>query len=245
VWIVPAMADQARSSGHTVFDAAVVLATHFERVVKAQVEALFGRTELDAVLQMVGKQSPKLIEELTPKLLPLSTVHKVLCALLAERIPLRNLRTIVVTLIEEGAATQDVKALLKALRVRLSGFIVQHVFGAVDELKLMALEPELERLFQETLRLAGDTSEEPSLEPALAGDVRAMASAAAIRLEAMAPGAALVVRSELRPFVASMLRSVRPWIWVFSYAEIPAEKRLKVVELLGRQPEKAPNVHRR
>jgi len=244
VWIAPAMADQARASGHTVFDAAVVLATHFERVVKAHVENLFGRSELDAVLAVVGKQSPKLIEELTPKLLSLSTVHKVLCALLAERIPLRNLRTIIVTLIEEGAVTQDVKALLRALRIRLSGFIVQHVFGAVDELKLMALEPELERLFQDTLRLAGDTTEEPSLEPALAGDVRHMASASAIRLEAMAPAAALVVRPELRPFVAGLLRPVRPWIWVLSYAEIPAEKRLKVVELLGRQPGNAPNVRR-
>jgi flagellar biosynthesis protein FlhA len=233
------MAEQARASGHTVFEAAVVMATHFERVVKNHIESLFGRTELDAVLAVIGKQSPKLIDELTPKLLSLATVHKVLCALLAERVPLRNLRTIVVTLIEEGSATQDVRLLLKALRLRLAGFIVQHVFGAVDEIKVMALEPELERLFQETLRLSAETTDEPSLEPALAGDVRAMASAAAIRLENVAPAAGLVVRPELRAFVALMLRSVRPWIWVLSYAEIPAEKRIKVVELLGRQPDKA------
>lgn len=244
VWIAPAMADQARAAGHTVFDAAVVVATHFERVVKNHVEALFGRSELDAVLAVVSKQSPKLIEELTPKLLPLSTVHKILCSLLAERIPLRSLRTIVATLIEEASGTQDVKSLLKALRIRLAGFIIQHVFGAVDELKLMALEPELERLFQDTLRLAGETTEEPSLEPGLAGDVRAMASAAALRLENIAPAAALVVRPEIRLFVSQLLRSVRPWIWVFSYAEIPPEKRIKVVELLGRQPEKGANVRR-
>ena len=211
---------------------------------KNHIEALFGRTELDAVLAVIGKQSPKLIEELTPKLLPLATVHKILCALLAERVPLRNLRTIIVTLIEEASATQDVKYLLRALRIRLAGFIVQHVFGAIDEIKLMALEPELERLFQDTLRLAGETTEEPSLEPALAGDVRAMASAAAIRLENIAPAAALVVRPDLRLFVSNMLRSVRPWVWVFSYAEIPPEKRIKVVELLGRQPEKTVHVRR-
>jgi flagellar biosynthesis protein FlhA len=244
VWIAPALADQARASGHTVFDAAVVIATHFERVVKNHVESLFGRTELDAVLNVIGKQSPKLIEELTPKLLSLATVHKVLCALLAERIPLRNLRTIIVTLIEEGAATPDVKNLLKALRLRLAGFIVQHVFGAVDEIRLMALEPELERLFQDTLRLAGETTDEPSLEPALAGDVRAMASAAAIRLEGIAGAAALVVRPELRLFASHLLRPVRPWLWVFSYAEIPPEKRIKVIELLGREPDKTGHVRR-
>jgi flagellar biosynthesis protein FlhA len=109
---------------------------------------------------------------------------------------------------------------------------------------LMALEPELERLFQDTLRLAGETTEEPSLEPGLAGDVRAMASAAALRLENIAPAAGLVVRPEIRLFVSQLLRSVRPWIWVFSYAEIPPEKRIKVVELLGRQPEKGANVRR-
>ena len=69
-------------------------------------------------------------------------------------------------------------------------------------------------------------------------------SAAAIRLEGMNAAAALVVRPELRPFVSQLLRPVRPWVWVFSYAEIPAEKRLKVVELLGRQPERAGNVRR-
>jgi flagellar biosynthesis protein FlhA len=244
VWIVPAMADQARAAGYTVFEAAVVIATHFERVVKTHIEALFGRTELDAVLGVVTKQSPKLIEELTPKLVPVSTVHKVLCALLAERIPLRNLRAIIVTLIEEATATQDVKNLLRALRIKLSGFVVQHVFGAVDELKVMALEPELEKLLQDTLKLAGDTIEEPGIEPALAGDIRAMATAAAIRLEAAASAAAVVVRPELRLLLAHLLRPVRPWIWVFSYAEIPADKRIKVIELLGRQPERVGNVRR-
>jgi flagellar biosynthesis protein FlhA len=244
VWIAPALADQARASGHTVFDAAVVIATHFERVVKGHIEALFGRTELDAVLAVIAKQSPKLVEELTPKLLPLATVHRVLCALLAERIPLRNLRTIVVTLIEEGVATQDVKGLLRVLRLRLSGFIVQHIFGAVDEVRVMTLEPELDRLLQDTLRLAGENSEEAGIEPALAGDIRAMAAAAAIRLETVAGTATLVVRPEMRSFMAQLLRPVRPWIWVLSFAEVPPEKRIKVVELLGRQPERAGNVRR-
>ncbi|MGH6989093.1 MAG: flagellar biosynthesis protein FlhA, partial [Stellaceae bacterium] len=244
VWIAPALADQARTSGHTVFDAAVVIATHFERVVKGHVEALFGRTELDTLLAMIAKQSPKLIDELTPKLLPLATVHKVLCALLAERVPLRNLRTIVTTLIEEGAAIQDVKGLLRLLRLRLSGFIVQHIFGAIDEVRVMALEPELERLLQDTLRLAGENTEEVGIEPALAGDIRAMAAATALRLENIAGAAALVTRPEMRLFLAQLLRPVRPWIWVLSYAEIPADKRIKVVELLGRQQERTGNVRR-
>ena len=61
------MADQARAVGYTVFDAAVVIATHFERVVKDNIDGLFGRAELDAVLAYLGKAMPKIVEELTPK----------------------------------------------------------------------------------------------------------------------------------------------------------------------------------
>ena len=239
-WILPASAEQARAAGYTVFDASVIVATHFERIIKDNIETLFGRAELESVLAFLGKQLPKLIEELTPKLLPLTVVHKVLCGLLAERVPIRDLRTIVATLIEEGAATQDPKLLLEAVRIRLRGFIVQSVFGAVDELKVMALETELEKLLQDVLRLSGGTGSF-GIEPGLAGELRGMAASAAARLESIAPVAALAVRPDLRDLVAQLLRPVRPRIWIFSFPEIPSEKRIKVVELLGRQTEKAVN----
>jgi flagellar biosynthesis protein FlhA len=240
---MPTLAEQARAAGYTVFDASVIIATHFERVVKDNIETLFGRAELDGVLAFLGKQQPKLIEELTPKLLSATVVHRVLCGLLAERVPIRDLRTIVSALIEEAAVTQDPKLLLEAVRIRLRGFMVQNVFGAVDELKVMALESELEKLLQDVLRLSSGTGGF-GIEPALAGELRGLASAAAVRLEALAPVAALAVRPELRELVAQLLRPVRPRIWVFSFQEIPSEKRIKVVELLGRQPEKVANAQR-
>ena len=236
LWIVPTMAEQARAAGHTVFDAAVIIATHFERVVEDNIDVLFSRTELDGLLGFFSKQVPKLAEELTPKLLPLTTVHSVLRGLLAERIPIRDLRTIVAALIEGAATTQDVRALLAQIRVKLSGFIVQNIFGAVDELKLAGLEPDLEKLLQDALRLS--TSSGPFvIEPGLAGELRAAAAAMAARLGTVAPVAGLVTRPELRELVAELLRTVRPKIWVFSYSEMPADTRIRVVELLGRSPE--------
>ena len=110
-WIMPATADQARAAGYTVFDAAVVIATHFERVVRDNIEGLFGRAELDAVLAYLSKLIPKLVEELTPKLLPMSAVHTVLSGLLAEHVPIRDLRTIVGALIDGAATTQEPRAL--------------------------------------------------------------------------------------------------------------------------------------
>src|SRR5580658_5445373 len=110
-WIMPATADQARAAGYTVFDAAVVIATHFERVVRDHVETLFGRAELDAVLAYLTKLIPNLVEELTPKLLPLTAVHTVLSNLLAEQVPIRDLRTIIGALIDGVAKTQDARSL--------------------------------------------------------------------------------------------------------------------------------------
>ena len=232
-WIAPTMAEQARAAGYTVFDAAVVVATHFERVVEDNIESLFGRSELDALLAFFGKQAPKLVEELTPKLLPLTTVHSVLCGLLAERVPISDLRNIIASLIESAATTQEAQALLAALRLRLGGFIVQNLFGAVAELKMAALEPDLERLLQEVLRLAAGSGVF-AIEPSLAAELRTAAALMAGRLVTIAPIAALLTSVELRQPLAELLRTVRPRIWVFSYQEIPSEKQIKVVELLGR-----------
>jgi flagellar biosynthesis protein FlhA len=232
-WIMPAAAEQARAGGYTVFDAGVIIATHFERVADDYIESLFGRAELDALLAFFTKQVPKLLEELTPKLLPLTTVHSVLGGLLVERVPIRDLRNIIGAMIESAAATQDARALLAAIRVKLGGFILQHAFGAVAELKMAALEVELEKLLQEMLRLATGSGVF-AIEPGLAIELRAAAAALATRLGAVAPVAALVTRAELREPVAQLLRTVRPRLWLFSYQEIPSDKQIKVVELLGR-----------
>ena len=232
-WVMPATADQARAAGYTVFDAAVVVATHFERVTRDHIETLFGRAELDAVLAYLNKLVPKLVDELTPKLLPITAVHAVLNSLLAEQVPIRDLRTIAGALIDGAAVSQEPRVLHEMVRVKLGGYIVQTVFGAVDELKVMALEPDLERLLQEAQRLSVGTGAF-GIEPGLSGELRATAAAAAARLEAAAGLAALVTRPELRELTAQLLRPVQPRVWVFAYPEIPPEKRIKVLELLGR-----------
>ena len=232
-WIVPAIAEQVRAAGYTVFDPAVVIATHFERVVEDHIELLFGRAELDGILGFFEKQVPKLVEELAPKLVPMATVHAVLSGLLAEHVPIRDLRTIFSALIESVAATQDPRLLLERVRVRLGGFIIQYIFGAVGELKVMALEGDLERLLQDVLRLSA-ASGTFGIEPGLAGELREAAASAATRLEAAAGVAGLVTRPELREPVARLLRGVRPRVRVVSYQEVPADKQIKVVELLGR-----------
>ena len=238
LWIAPNVADQARASGYAVFDATVVVATHFERVLRDHVDEIFGRTEMDGLLAAFAKQTPKLVEELTPKLLSPAVVYKVMRALLAERVPLRDLRGIVTALLEEGAATQDANKLVEAVRVRLGRFIAQSAFGAVDEIRAAVLDGDLEKLLQQALKLPSEGSTVFAIEPSIAAQLRETAGALAVRWEADGRPPAILVRPELRPLVAQTLMVVRPRLWVLSYAEIPPEKRIRVTEAVGRKTER-------
>jgi flagellar biosynthesis protein FlhA len=236
LWIAPAAADQARASGYAVFDASVVIATHFQRAVRDHVDEIFGRAEMDGILGVLSKQAPKLVEELTPKLLSASIVFKVMRALLAERVPLRDVRGIVSTLLEEAGATQEPGKLVELVRLRLGRFIVQSAFGAVDEIRVAALDAEVERLLQQPLKLPSEGGY--TIEPSVVMQLREAVAHLAVRWEAEGRPAALIVQPELRPLVAQTLAALQPRVWILSYGEVPPEKRIKVVEVIGRKNER-------
>ena len=93
VWIEKSRRDQAQAQGYTVVDASSVIATHLSHLLQSHAQELLGHEEVQQLLNRLGKSAPKLIEDLVPKLLPMSVVVKVLQLLLLERVPIRNLRT--------------------------------------------------------------------------------------------------------------------------------------------------------
>ena len=117
IWIDKARRDQAQAQGYTVVDASSVIATHLSHLLQSHAHELLGHEEVQQLLNRLGKTAPKLIEDLVPKLLPMSVVVKVLQYLLLERVPIRNLRTICETLAELAPKTQDPVALVAAVRV--------------------------------------------------------------------------------------------------------------------------------
>src|ERR1700677_1494811 len=118
VWIEKSRRDQAQAQGYTVVDASSVIATHLSHLLQSHAQELLGHEEVQQLLNRLGKSAPKLIEDLVPKLLPMSVVVKVLQLLLLERVPIRNLRTICETLAELAPKTQDPAVLVAAGRVR-------------------------------------------------------------------------------------------------------------------------------
>ena len=212
-------------------DASSVIATHLSHLLQSHAHELLGHEEVQQLLNRLGKSAPKLIEDLVPKLLPMSVVVKVLQYLLLERVPIRNLRTICETLAELAPKTQDPVALVAAVRVALGRTIVQNIGGLRQELPVITLDPALEQVLQDSMT-GGDTS--PGFEPGLADRIQQALGDSARRQDAAGEPAVLLVAPKIRPWIARLMRHSTPSLAVLAYNEIPENRRIRVIAAVGR-----------
>ncbi|MDR0379038.1 MAG: flagellar biosynthesis protein FlhA [Candidatus Accumulibacter sp.] len=230
VWIDVALRDQAQALGYTVVDASTVVATHLNHLVLSHAAELLGRQETQALLDHLGKSLPKLVEDLVPKTLPLGTLQKVLQGFLDEGIPIRDMRTIIETLAEWASRTQDVEALTTQVRIALGRSIVQQIYPSGDEMQVMSLDPQLERVLVQAVAGSGDGA---SIEPGLAETLLRETAAAAQRQEALGLPAVLLVPGNLRTLLSRFLRRGIPQLKVLAHAEVPENKVIKVTSIIG------------
>jgi flagellar biosynthesis protein FlhA len=233
IWIEKSRRDQAQSQGYTVVDASSVIATHLSHLLQSHAHELLGHEEVQQLLNRLAKSAPKLIEDLVPKLLPMSVVVKVLQYLLLERVSIRNLRTICETLAEVAPKSQDPVALVAAVRVALGRSIVQNVGGLRQELPVITLDPGLEQVLQDSMTMGGDGA--PGFEPGLADRIQQALSDSTRRQEAAGEPAVLLVAPKIRPWIAKLMRHVTPSLAVLAYNEIPENRRIRVIAAVGRQ----------
>ena len=228
VWIDASQREEAQMLGFTVVDPSTVIATHLSQLLQNNAHELLGHEEAQQLLDRLGESSPKLVEELTPKLLPMSVITRVLQNLLEEQIPVWNIRKIAETLAEHGAKSQEPDILSAAVRVSLGRSIVQNVAGTGAELPVLTLEPELERILNDSVAENGTIG----LEPAMVERLHTSLSDKAQSQEIAGEPAVLLVAPQVRPWMARMMRSVRN-LHVLSYNEIPDEKRVQMIGAVG------------
>ncbi|MDB6046588.1 MAG: flagellar biosynthesis protein FlhA [Gammaproteobacteria bacterium] len=231
VWIEPAARDHAQTLGYTVVDPSTVIATHLSFIVQAHAHEILGHEEVQHLLDTLTKTAPKLVEDLVPRVLPLSNLVRVLQGLLAERVPIRNVRTIIETLAEHAPKSQDATVLQGHVRVALGRQIVQDIAGVAAELPVITLEPELERLLQTSL--AGNAAN-PGLEPGLAERLQQRLAEASRRQETAGEPAVLLVPPQLRHTLARFTRSSVPNLHVLAWNEIPDNRKVRLVTAVGR-----------
>jgi flagellar biosynthesis protein FlhA len=231
VWIEPSMREHAQSLGYTVVDAATVIATHLSHLIQTHAHELFGHEEAEQLLKGLAKTAPKLVEELVPKVLPLAVVVRVMQGLLAERVPIRNVRAIVEALAEAGPRSTDPQILIGQVRVALGRQIVQDIVGLADELPVITLEPELERLLSNGLTNNGGN---PGLEPGLAERLQRGLLDAVQRQERGGEPAVLLTPPTLRAALARFFRVSVPGLHVLAWNEVPDNRKVRMVTAVGR-----------
>ena len=224
IWIQPHQRAQAETMGYTVVDPATVIATHLSHLIREHAPELLGHEEVQQLLATLAKSAPKLVEDLTPKALPLSVVVRVLQNLLIEKIPVRQLRKIVEALVEQAPQSQEPGVLTAAVRNALGRFIVQEIAGMSAELPVFTLAPQLERVLQDSTQGNG-----AALEPGLAERLHQSLAECVSKQEARNEPAVVLVPAQVRAALARLVRHSVPSLSVLSYSEVPEDKRLKLV----------------
>jgi flagellar biosynthesis protein FlhA len=231
IWIEPAGRDHAQTLGYTVVDPGTVIATHLSHLIQMHAHEILGHEEVQHLLNVVAKTAPKLVEDLVPRVLSLATLVRVLQGLLAERVPIRNMRSILETLAEHAPRTPDALSLQAQVRIALGRQIVQDIAGTGAELPVMSLDGDLERMLQGALA-AGGTG--PTLEPGLAEKLQQRLQESARRREVAGEPAVLLVPPALRQALAGFVRTSVPGLHVLAWNEIPDNRKVRLVTTVGR-----------
>jgi flagellar biosynthesis protein FlhA len=231
-WIDAGLRDEAQSMGYTVVDAGTVVATHLNHLITSHASELLGRAEVQALLDHLAKDAPKLVEDLVPKMVSLSVLQKVLQNLLVEGVHIRDMRSVIETLAEHAGVTQDPNELTALVRIALGRAIVQQLFHGTNELSVMTLDNRLERLLLQALGAGGDGT---GIEPGLADTIAQQAGHAAQQQEQMGLTPVLLVPAPLRALLSRFLRRALPNLKVLSHSEVPESKTIRVTSLVGAQ----------
>ena len=232
VWIESGQRDNAQALGYTVVDPATVVATHLSHILQGHAHELLSHQDVQQLLDRLAAVAPKLVEDLVPKRMSLGVVVKVLQNLLAERVPVRNMRSIVESLAEHAGQSQDPGALTAAVRVALGRQIVQEIAGLGTEIPVITLAPELEQILLGSLANGGVAG--AAVEPGLADRLQSGVADAARRQEMGGEPAVLLVAPQLRPWLARFTRHVAQNLHVLAYNEVPDNRRVRLVQALGR-----------
>jgi len=237
-WIAAGDADAATGAGFLVVDAGTVMATHLNHMLGANATDLLGPDEVQSLLDGLKERAANLVASLTPSPLPLTTLTQVLKGLLAENIPLKEFRRIAQAISVAATRSADAEEIIELIRPELGPLIIQKLCGVREPLRVMTLEGQLEGLLGQAAR--ADQSRRHVIEPDLGRRIVDALQQAAQPLIAEAKPFALVVQPAIRVAIRKLVKTVLPDTPVLSFFEVPEEKAVEVVAVIGgSQPQQA------
>ncbi len=230
-WILKGDADAATGMGYLVVDPGTVMATHLNHVLTTNASELLGPDEVQALLDGLKERATQLAASLCPTPLPLTTLTQVLKGLLAENISLKEFRRIASAIAVAAQKSTDAEDIIELIRPNLGGLIIQKLCGVREPLRVMTLDGQLEGLLGQAMR--ADVSRRHVIEPDLGQRITTALTQAAQPLIAEAKPFALVVQPGVRLAMRKLLRTCLPDVPVLSFFEVPEDKPVEVVAVIG------------
>jgi flagellar biosynthesis protein FlhA len=227
-WVDASLKEEASLKGYTVVDAATVLSTHLTELLKGNMSDLLSYGEVQKLLKELPKEQGELVKDIVPVQVTISGIQRVLQLLLAERISIRDLSTILEGIADALAFSRNPATIVEHVRARLARQICAQNTSPMGYLPLIALSAKWEQAFAESLIGQGEERSlamQPSKLSEFMGAVRTAFERAAHEGESPV----LVTSAGIRPFVRSLVERFRAQTTVLSQAEIHPRARLKTV----------------
>ncbi|GJM05960.1 MAG: flagellar biosynthesis protein FlhA [marine bacterium B5-7] len=231
VWIEPSQRDQAQTFGYTVVDPSTVIATHMSQVLQEHAHELLGHREVQSLIERYNEHSPKVLDDIIPNVIPVSAILKVMQNLLRENIPIRDIRTIIETIIEHSRNTQSTEQLTASVRIALGRLIIERISGDDDELPVITLDGTLEQLLQQSIQAMSDGT--GAIEPNLAQKLVQSLREACEKQELAGQPSVLLVADNMRELMVQLIRFSIPRLNILAFNEVPENKAIRIVNTIG------------
>ena len=230
-WVGADQRERATAAGYTVVDPTTALSTHLSETIRTFLPELLGRQQTKELVDRVGQSSPRLVEELIPKLVSLGEIQRVLRQLLKERVPIRDLASILEAVADAAStsgASKDPEAITEAVRTAMGRAICRPFQNERGELPTITLAPSLEaQLISSIVRT--EQGAVLALEPSRA---QQLATRVAEALTGAAAQPVLLCAPALRPHLWRLFTRVLPHLGVVSHNEVPPHLQIATVAVL-------------
>jgi flagellar biosynthesis protein FlhA len=227
-WIDEGLREEATFRGYTIVDPSTVLTTHLTEILKENMADLLSYAEVQKLLNGLEGEEKKLVEELIPSVVTVTTLQRVLQALLREKVSIRDLASILEGLAEAAPHTTSVTGLVEHVRTRLARQLCWQHRGDDGALPIVTLSPEWEQAFAESLVGQGEDRQLAMAPSRLQDFIRAVRDT--FERAAMAgETAVLLTGPQIRPYVRSIIERFRGQTTVMSQNEVHPRARLRTV----------------
>lgn len=230
-WITEKEREKAEILGYTVVDPPSVIATHLTEVIKERAYELIGRQEVKTLIENVREEYPAVVEEVTPKILSLGEIQKVLSNLLREQISIRDMVTILETLADYGNITNDTDLLTEYVRQRLSGYITNK-YAENKSLNVVTLDNEVEELIMNSINKT-ETGSYLSIDPSKVQAILNNTFKAIQKLTNMGDQPIVLTAPIVRLYFKRLTEQMTRDIIVLSYNELEPSIEIHSIGVVG------------